>query len=191
MSIHHLLFSPFSLQWFSPRADRIIPFGFEPVFSIKNKILGFLWLAASVIRTDSLEDIFLKLRKQFWAENKVLTGHLKKKAILRSSACCSFNQKSFLACLLEPQPSLELMVAGVMHCCLYRFLPDVEIAASKWTQLCPPAFGQARVNGGPSQSHRVVWVGRDLKDHLVPTPLPRAATSSTRPGCSELHPTRP
>jgi len=32
-------------------------------------------------------------------------------------------------------------------------------------------------------------VGRDLKDHLVPTPLPWA--SSTRPGCSELHPTWP
>jgi len=27
----------------------------------------------------------------------------------------------------------------------------------------------------------MVWVGRDLKDHLVPTPLPWAGTSSTRP----------
>jgi len=42
-----------------------------------------------------------------------------------------------------------------------------------------------------SQNHRMVWVGRDLKEHLVPTPLPRAVTSSPRPGCSELHPTRP
>jgi len=37
----------------------------------------------------------------------------------------------------------------------------------------------------------MVKVGRDLKDHLVPTPLPSAGTSSTRPGCSELHPTWP
>ena len=31
----------------------------------------------------------------------------------------------------------------------------------------------------------MVRVGRDLKDHLVPTPLPWAVTSSTRSGCSE------
>jgi len=37
----------------------------------------------------------------------------------------------------------------------------------------------------------MVWVGRDLTDHLVPTPLTSAGTCSTRPGCSELHPTWP
>ena len=37
----------------------------------------------------------------------------------------------------------------------------------------------------------MVRVGRDLKDHLVPTCLSWAGTSSTRPGCSELHPTWP
>ena len=37
----------------------------------------------------------------------------------------------------------------------------------------------------------MVWVGRNLKDHLVPTPLPWTGTSSTRPGCSEPHPTWP
>jgi len=37
----------------------------------------------------------------------------------------------------------------------------------------------------------MVWVGRDLKDHLVPIPLPWAGTSSTRPGCSQLHPAWP
>jgi len=37
----------------------------------------------------------------------------------------------------------------------------------------------------------MVWVGRDLKDHLVPTPPPWAGTPSTRPGCSELHPAWP
>ena len=37
--------------------------------------------------------------------------------------------------------------------------------------------------------HRTVWVGRDLKDHLVPPPLPRTRTPSTRLGCSKPHPT--
>jgi len=41
------------------------------------------------------------------------------------------------------------------------------------------------------QNHRKVWVGRDLKDHLLPTPLPWAGTPCTRPGCSEPHPTWP
>ena len=34
-------------------------------------------------------------------------------------------------------------------------------------------------------NHRMVWIGRDLKDHLFPTPLPWAGTPSTRPGCSK------
>ncbi|GAB0189020.1 centromere protein C [Grus japonensis] len=38
-------------------------------------------------------------------------------------------------------------------------------------------------------NHRMVWVGRDLKDHLVPTPLPWAGTPSTRPRCPKPHPT--
>ena len=42
-----------------------------------------------------------------------------------------------------------------------------------------------------SYNHRMVRVGRDLKDHLVPILLPWAGTSSTTPGCSELHPTCP
>ena len=37
----------------------------------------------------------------------------------------------------------------------------------------------------------MVWLGRDLKDHLVPTSLPWTGTSSTRLGCSELNPTWP
>jgi len=32
----------------------------------------------------------------------------------------------------------------------------------------------------------MVWVGRDLKDHLVPTSLPWARTRSARPDCSKL-----
>ena len=42
-----------------------------------------------------------------------------------------------------------------------------------------------------SQNDRMVWVGRDLKDHLVPTPLPWTGTPSTRPGCPKPHPTWP
>jgi len=37
----------------------------------------------------------------------------------------------------------------------------------------------------------MVWVGSDLKDQLVPTPLPWAAIPSSRPGCSKRHPTWP
>jgi len=59
---------------------------------------------------------------------------------------------------------------------------------------CEGVLG-SRSGGGrrviESRSHRVVWVGRDLKDHLIPTPLPWAGTPSTRPGCSEPHPTWP
>jgi len=53
----------------------------------------------------------------------------------------------------------------------------------------------ARVPGGALQNHRMVWVGRDPKDHQVPTPLPQAwppaSRSGTRPGCPGLHPTWP
>jgi len=42
-----------------------------------------------------------------------------------------------------------------------------------------------------SQNHRMVWVGQDLKDHLVPTPLPWTGTPSTRPDRSKTHPTWP
>jgi len=31
----------------------------------------------------------------------------------------------------------------------------------------------------------MVWVGRDLKDYLVPAPLPGARIPSTRSGCSK------
>jgi len=39
--------------------------------------------------------------------------------------------------------------------------------------------------------HRMVWVGRDLIDHIIPTPLPWTGTRSTRPGCSEPCPAWP
>ena len=40
-------------------------------------------------------------------------------------------------------------------------------------------------------NYRMVWVGKDLIDHLSPTPLPWAGTPSIRPGCSKPHPTWP
>jgi len=38
-----------------------------------------------------------------------------------------------------------------------------------------------------SKSHRMVWLGRDLKVILISTPLPQAGTPSTRPGYSKSH----
>jgi len=41
----------------------------------------------------------------------------------------------------------------------------------------------------------MAWVGRDLKDHQAPTPLPHAgpptSTFNTRPGYPGPHPTLP
>jgi len=46
-----------------------------------------------------------------------------------------------------------------------------------------------------SQNHRMVWVGKDLIDNLVPIPTPRpppqAGTPSTRPICSRPRPAWP
>jgi len=42
-----------------------------------------------------------------------------------------------------------------------------------------------------SYNHRTVWLGRNLKDHLVPTLLPWAGTPSTRSDCSKPRPTWP
>jgi len=39
-----------------------------------------------------------------------------------------------------------------------------------------------------SWNHRLVWIGRDRKDRLVPTHSPWAGTPCTRPGCSKPHP---
>jgi len=37
----------------------------------------------------------------------------------------------------------------------------------------------------------MIWVGRDLIDHLVPAHLPWAGTPSNRPASSKPHPTWP
>jgi len=39
-----------------------------------------------------------------------------------------------------------------------------------------------------TQNHSEAWVERDLKDHLVSTPLLWAELSTARPGCPEPHP---
>lgn len=68
----------------------------------------------------------------------------------------------------------------------------------------PPAPSLQEVAFGGLQSHTLCfvtafmgagkqtqWFGvwRDLKDHLVATPLPRAGTHPTTPDCSQYHPT--
>jgi len=40
-----------------------------------------------------------------------------------------------------------------------------------------------------SQNCRMVWVGRELIDYVVPTSLPWAGTPSVRPDFSKPHPT--
>lgn len=44
---------------------------------------------------------------------------------------------------------------------------------------------------GPSSQHRMVWVGRDHKNHLVATPLSWKGTPPTWSGCSGPHATWP
>jgi len=39
-----------------------------------------------------------------------------------------------------------------------------------------------------SQNHRMAWDEKDLKAHLVSTPLQWAGSPTTRPGCPEPHP---
>ena len=44
---------------------------------------------------------------------------------------------------------------------------------------------------GTSENHRMAWLEKDLKDHLVSTPLLYAGSWTTRPGCPEPHPAWP
>ena len=68
-----------------------------------------------------------------------------------------------------------------------------------WTQLLhlgnhPSSCWSSRPMGRTligSQNHRRGWVGKALKDHQIPAPLPWAGTPSTRPGCPEPHPAWP
>jgi len=91
-------------------------------------------------------------------------------------------------CSLWPTCSSEKCTEELVgHACGRLFgwpanLQKYEVAM--FTQLYPA--GQI-LRDEISQNHRMVWVGRDLTDQLVPTPVPWAP--STRPGCSKPHPT--
>lgn len=52
-----------------------------------------------------------------------------------------------------------------------------------WT----PPRSESQRYPSQSQNHRTIWVGRDLKHHLVPTSLAQAGTYSTRLGWSKPH----
>lgn len=103
---------------------------------------------------------------------------------------------------------------------LWKLWVSSELGGSRWdgreplamccshhhTQLlqAPPATSESVTTSGFLHSAQlreqsfpkfvksyVAWVGRDLKCHLVPTPLLQAGIISTRPGCTKLHPTWP
>lgn len=42
-----------------------------------------------------------------------------------------------------------------------------------------------------SHNHRKIWIEKDLKDHLILSPLPWAETLSVRPGFSKPNPAWP
>ena len=71
-------------------------------------------------------------------------------------------------------------------------LPHVPLHPQQKPCLCcaKAVIGNSE-DDNSGETHRIVWVGRDLKDHLVPTPSPWAGTPSTRPGCSKPHPAWP
>jgi len=93
----------------------------------------------------------------------------------------------------------ELVTHQVTSCCSQEqvaalLLHKQRVAEAGRTPSAPIAHaGQVswQMQEAHTENHIMVWVGRDLKDHLLPAPLPWAGTPCTRPGCSELHPTWP
>ena len=68
---------------------------------------------------------------------------------------------------------------------------EIMLYSLKVLDTCVPA-SQHRFevqNSFQSPLHRMTWVGRDLKAHLIPTPLPRTVTPPAMPGCPKPHPT--
>jgi len=49
---------------------------------------------------------------------------------------------------------------------MYKYLKCIETAL-------------AQISLGESQNYRMAWVGRDLKDHESPTPLPHEGPTTT------------
>jgi len=71
---------------------------------------------------------------------------------------------------------------------VYQHMFEMDILLTNATQATWSSWWQ-KPSLSHTQNHRMVWVGRDLKDHAVPAPVPWAGTPSTRPGCSKPHPT--
>ena len=85
------------------------------------------------------------------------------------------NGHMLMDALLRPLKSRGLsfvLLFGIFSHCLSYHIPD---SCSEYCSLSELE----------SQDPRMVWVGKDLIDHLVPTPLPWAGPSATRPGCSK------
>jgi len=73
-----------------------------------------------------------------------------------------------------------------------RGLRGQPVSFLSWQAISGGALCVVGMSCSPeSWNCRMARVERDLKDHLVPTLLPWAGTSSTRPGCSQLHSTWP
>lgn len=82
-----------------------------------------------------------------------------------------------------------------LHLCLCPCLqwPESGLVLKMWSLLLPLKSGsrimavnrRQPVVCDVSWAHRVVWVERTFKDHLVPTSLPCAGTPLNRPDCSE------
>lgn len=58
---------------------------------------------------------------------------------------------------------------------------------STWTHLQDSLLKVHSCFDGELQNHRIVWVGKDLTDHLVPIALLWIGTTFTRPGCWKSH----
>lgn len=157
LSIHHWLFSPFSLQWFSPRVDRIIPFGFEPVFC-KENVTGIAVLrwdscqsAASIIRIDSLKDVLLKLRKHFWGQ-KVLTGHFENRPLAFLTKNLSWLahwkvRNPWSSRLLDTAPLLVMQSAGTELAAGHYPVP--QRLGGHSAVVAPRCLGQQESASGP------------------------------------------
>lgn len=48
--------------------------------------------------------------------------------------------------------------------------------------LCLPCIGHYRWRGDSGMNHRMVWIGRNLKDNLIPASLPWGGTTVPFPG---------
>ena len=59
--------------------------------------------------------------------------------------------------------------------------------ASEISQVNKCAKDAKYIEKYPNMDYRMAWIGRDLKDHPIPIPLPWIGLPPARPGCSVLH----